>query len=56
LRSYAQLREAMIESGRVTATDVDRALALCDSPDLSFLSQLVMTAWGRRPATSSRQG
>jgi SAM-dependent methyltransferase len=54
--TFAQLREPMIASGLVTAADVDRALALCDSPDLSFVSQLVMAAWGRRPATSSRRG
>jgi SAM-dependent methyltransferase len=50
--TLAQLREPMIAFGLVTSGDVDRAIALCESPELSFVSQLVMAAWGRRPAAS----
>jgi SAM-dependent methyltransferase len=44
-----QLREPMIASGRVTAADVDAAIALCRDPRLRFMSQITMAAWGRRP-------
>jgi hypothetical protein len=46
--TFQQLRESMIASGLVTEADVDAAIALCDSSALSFMSQLVMAAWGRR--------
>jgi hypothetical protein len=32
---------------------VDAAIELCDEPGLRFLSQLVVTAWGRRPAAET---
>jgi hypothetical protein len=50
--TLAQLREPMIASGLVTAGDVDRAIELCESPELSFVSQLVMAACGRRRAAA----
>jgi SAM-dependent methyltransferase len=50
--TFAQLREPMIASGRVSAADVDGAIALCADPRLSFLSQVTMAAWGRRPPTA----
>jgi SAM-dependent methyltransferase len=43
-----QLREPMVASGRVTESDVDAAIALCDDPSLSLMSQITMAAWGRR--------
>jgi SAM-dependent methyltransferase len=46
-----QLRDAMVQSGRVTADDVDRTVALLDDPGFSLLSPTVMAAWGRRRAT-----
>jgi 2-polyprenyl-3-methyl-5-hydroxy-6-metoxy-1,4-benzoquinol methylase len=53
-----QLGDALVESDLVTEADVDAALELCDDPRLRFLSQLVVTAWGRRPveSTASRTG
>lgn len=47
--TFAQLRDALVGSGGVTGADVDAAIELCDDPGLRFLSQLVVTAWGRRP-------
>jgi 2-polyprenyl-3-methyl-5-hydroxy-6-metoxy-1,4-benzoquinol methylase len=44
--TFQQLRESMIATGLVSAADV--AIALCDSSALSFMSQLVMAAGGRR--------
>jgi SAM-dependent methyltransferase len=46
--TFVQLREPMIESGRVTAADVDRAIAICREPRLTFMSPIAMAAWGRR--------
>lgn len=43
-----QLRDAMLVSGLVAATDVDDAIALCDDPEFGFLSPVTMAAWGRR--------
>jgi SAM-dependent methyltransferase len=47
--TLTQLREALVDSGRVIASDVDRAIALCDDPEFRFMSQLTVAAWGRRP-------
>jgi len=47
--TFAQLRDAMIGSGLVDGGDVDAAIALCEDPDLVFLSQVTMAAWGRCP-------
>lgn len=46
--TLAQLREPMVASGLVSATEVDDAIALCDDPRLRLLSQITMAAWGRR--------
>ena len=48
--TFAQLRDALVESSLVTGADVDAVIELCDDPALRFLSQLVVTGWGRRPA------
>ncbi|HZS93770.1 MAG TPA: methyltransferase domain-containing protein [Chloroflexota bacterium] len=45
-----QLREPMIAARRVTADEIDRALDLLADPSFTFLSQLTIAAWGRRPA------
>jgi len=47
--TLTQLREPLVASGRVTAPEVDLGIALCDDPELSFMSQLTVAAWGRRP-------
>jgi hypothetical protein len=46
--TLTQLRETMLASGRVTASDIDHAIALCHDPGFGFLSQVTMAAWGRR--------
>jgi len=51
--TLAQLREPMIASGRVSAGEVDRAVALCAEPRLGFVSPITMTAWGRAPGGRS---
>lgn len=43
-----QLREQLIEHGRVTATEVDAIIDLCDDPGLAFMSQATIAAWGYR--------
>jgi SAM-dependent methyltransferase len=54
--TFDQLREAMVASGTVTAPEVDEAVALCCDPELAFLSQVTMAAWGRRPARPAVAG
>ena len=44
-----QLREPMLASGRVTSSDIDRVIALCDDPKFASVSPLTMAARGRRP-------
>jgi SAM-dependent methyltransferase len=48
--TFAQLREAMIRAGEVTAADIDTVMALCDDPRLNLMSQVTMAAWGRHQA------
>jgi SAM-dependent methyltransferase len=47
--TFEQLREPMVASGLVSEKDVALAIVLCDDPRLTFLSQVTMAAWGRRP-------
>jgi SAM-dependent methyltransferase len=47
--TFVQLREPMLATGRVTAAEIDGAIALCRDPRLTFMSQVTMAAWGRRP-------
>ena len=47
--TLAQLREPMIESGLVSAADLDALIPLCDDPRFGIMSQITMAAWGRRP-------
>jgi 2-polyprenyl-3-methyl-5-hydroxy-6-metoxy-1,4-benzoquinol methylase len=51
--TLTQLREPLVESGRVTASDVDLAVARCDDREFSFISQVTVAAWGRRPPDSA---
>jgi SAM-dependent methyltransferase len=44
-----QLREPINASGRLSAGEVDEVLELCEDPTFSFLSQIKVAAWGRRP-------
>jgi SAM-dependent methyltransferase len=45
--TLAQLREGMIETGRMTSEEIDAAITLCNGPRLSLLSPVTMAAWGR---------
>jgi SAM-dependent methyltransferase len=45
--TIAQLRESIIDRCLMSPTEVDAALTLCDDPDLTMMSPLVMAAWGR---------
>jgi SAM-dependent methyltransferase len=47
--NFAQVREAAIGAGLITAEDLDRMLALLDDPACAFASPTMFTAWGRRP-------
>jgi SAM-dependent methyltransferase len=49
--TFAQLRDAMIALD-ADASEIDRAIALCDDPAMSCLSPLVMAAWGRIPTAT----
>jgi SAM-dependent methyltransferase len=46
--TLVQLRDGLVASRAVTAAEVDAAIALCGDPRLRFMSQLCVTAWGRR--------
>jgi hypothetical protein len=46
--TLAQLRQGMIETGRMTPEEIDAAITLCNEPRLSLLSPATMAAWGRR--------
>ncbi len=43
-----QLREQLIAHGRVSATEVDTVIDLCDDPRFAFMSQATIGAWGHR--------
>lgn len=45
--TLAQLRQGMIETGRMTPDEIDAAISLCHDPRLSMLSPVTMAAWGR---------
>jgi SAM-dependent methyltransferase len=46
--TFEQLREPMLESGQIRADELEQVVQLCEDPALSFLSQVVVGAWGRR--------
>ena len=45
-----QLRDSLDESGLLERGDLERAIELLEDPGFSFLSQVTVAAWGRRPA------
>lgn len=47
--TLGQLREPIVASGRMSADEVERMLALLADPGFGFLSQTTVAAWGRRP-------
>lgn len=48
-RSVIQLQTAMLETGRVDASDLDAYLKLLDDPDFYYFSPLVVATWGTAP-------
>jgi hypothetical protein len=47
--SLEQLRDPILTSGLMSATELEAALALSDDPHLAAMSPVMMAAWGRRP-------
>jgi SAM-dependent methyltransferase len=45
--SLLALREPLIEAGRLTAADIDGAVAMFDEPGLVLVSPTMVAAWGR---------
>jgi SAM-dependent methyltransferase len=45
--SLEQLRDPILTSGLMSATELEAALALCDDPHLTAMSPVMMAAWGR---------
>ena len=50
LAAVEQLRTALIQSGLVTEEEIEGYRALLGNEDFAVQSQVMMTAWGRRPA------
>jgi SAM-dependent methyltransferase len=48
--SLVTLRDALVESGRITAVEVDTAMQRMDEPGSTILSPILVAGWGRRPA------
>jgi SAM-dependent methyltransferase len=46
--TLAQLRQGIIETGRMTPDEIDAAITLSNDPRLSLLSPVTMAAWGRQ--------
>jgi SAM-dependent methyltransferase len=47
--SLDQLRDGLLDGGYAEAADLDVVAAALDDPGFSFMSQVTMAAWGRRP-------
>lgn len=47
--NFAQIREAAVGAGLLTAEELDWMLVLLDDPACAFASPTMFTAWGRRP-------
>jgi len=47
--SLDQLRDGLLDGGYARAADLDVVAAALDDPGFSFMSQVTMAAWGRRP-------
>jgi predicted O-methyltransferase YrrM len=48
--SLESLRGAIVEAGLISDGEVERMLAHVDDPAVTFLSPVLVAAWGRRPA------
>jgi SAM-dependent methyltransferase len=51
--NFEQLRDALIDSGYVTALEFDADLAALERPDFMMPSSMLWSARGRRPATTA---
>ena len=49
--SLDQLRDGLLDGGYAQAADLDVVAAALEDPAFSFMSQVTMAAWGRRPVT-----
>ena len=49
LTAVEQLRTSLIQSGLVTEEEIEAYRALLGNADFAVQSQVMMTAWGRRP-------
>ena len=49
--SLEQLRPTLVDQGHVSVAELNEALSLLDRPDFVAISQLMVTAWGRRART-----
>jgi hypothetical protein len=49
--TFLQLRDLILESGDVSASEFDQFMALMDDRSFAFRYFLVMSAWGRKPLT-----
>lgn len=47
--TFEQLREELLATGMLTPQELEQGLALFDDPGFTFLSQLTIATWGRRP-------
>jgi 2-polyprenyl-3-methyl-5-hydroxy-6-metoxy-1,4-benzoquinol methylase len=49
--TFAQLQEELLATGALTLSEIKQGFALLQTSTFTFLSQLAIAAWGRRPAT-----
>ncbi|MCP4657105.1 MAG: methyltransferase domain-containing protein [bacterium] len=49
MMAFAQLREAVVSTGRVTDQEFQSFLDLSDNPEFAWREALTLSAWGRRP-------
>ena len=47
--TYEQLRGELVASGEMGQNEVDETLALLSDTEFTFISQILMAAWARRP-------
>jgi hypothetical protein len=47
--TFEQLRDEPVTSGELSADDVATVISLLDDPEVTFLTQTTVAAWGQRP-------
>jgi hypothetical protein len=47
--TFLQLREAMMETAGISEADLAAGDVLLSDPEFSFMGQVTVAAWGRRP-------